>query len=351
MNDDGTSRHEALGPADADAVGIVVAQLADMKLPLGEGLLAAAREVGSRRVSRSLARLGRAVQQGAPLAAALESCRGVVPPALAAALSAADKSGQLGPVLAEWTENQLAAQARARQLRQALAYPVVCLAAAIVLVSLIGWFLLPVFEQMYHEFQLDLPGQTYVVLWVGKFLLPLLGTAALVAAAAVVLVRLVGGRVAWSWCQCRVPLLGKLWHWSAAAESLRVLAILVDNRLPLPAALGLAASHIRSGVVEQSLKRAAAQVAAGASLSQSVREARSFPRSVAPLLAAAERSGTLSGGLRDSAAMLERRIVAQCDLLTAVVPPLIFLAIGFVLVALVGSLYGPMLQMIRSLSL
>ena len=83
-----------LTPGESELVAIHVAQLASARLPLGEGLRAAAREAGSRRLARALARLGDAVQRGSSLAGALEECGGSVPPHLSTALMAAERSGR-----------------------------------------------------------------------------------------------------------------------------------------------------------------------------------------------------------------------------------------------------------------
>lgn len=350
MNDPDRAHNESVSPADAEAVGIALAQLADAQLPLGEGLLAASREVRSRRLAKGLARLGNAIQRGASLSEALKECRGVVSPALAATLSAAERSGQLGPVLAEWTENQLAAQARSRQLSSALAYPALCIALTLLLLSFIGWCLMPAFDQMFREFELRISTQTAVVLWVGRFALPIIGIGATAIAILLLLLRFAGGRVVWSWCVNQTPLLGKLWHWSGVAEALRVLAILIEHQMPLPEALRLTGQSASDAYVGRAISYLVQRVEAGATFSASLEDDGRLPRSLAPLFRASERSGSLASGIRDGAAMLERRIVAQCDLVSIVVPPLMFLGIGFILLTVLGSLFGPLLQMIEGLS-
>ena len=336
--------------SESAALGIVVAQLADAGLPLGDGLLAVAREVRWRRLSRGLTRLSRAIQAGASLGEALRTHSGLVSPALAATLAAAEQRGQLGPVLAEWTENQLAAQARSRQVIHALAYPVLCLVLTLLLLTFIAFCVLPPFEQMFREFELRIPSQTVAVLWLGRMAFPILAGAAGSIALLVLVLRLVGGRAGWNWLLNQIPLLGKLWHWSGVAEGLRMLAILIEQRMPLPEALRLAGQSALDASVGRALGRLAQCVDSGAKFSASWQEDSQLPRSIAPLLRAGEHSGMLASGLRDAAAMLEQRIVAQCDLVATVLPPLVFLAIGFILLAVIGALFGPMVQLIQGLS-
>ena len=350
MTEETDSGDTRLLPADAEAVGIVVAQLADANLPLGEGLIAVAQEVRSRRLVKGLRRLGHTIQQGASLAEALQVHRGMLPPALAATLAAAEHSGRLGPVLAEWTENQLAAQARSRQVSQALTYPALCLALALLLLSFVGWYVLPAFDQMFREFELRIPSQTLVVLWLGRMAFPILVAVAGAIALLLLLLRLVGGRVGWNWCLTQTPLLGKLWHWTGVAEALRMLAILVEQHMPLAEALRLTGQSARDAYVGRSLQQLASRVAGGARFSASLEDDGRLPRSLAPLLRTGEHSGLLADGLRDAAAMLEQRVAAQCDLVTTVLPPLVFLVIGFVLLTVIGALFGPLVQLIQGLS-
>lgn len=339
-----------LTPGESELMAIHVAQLASARLPLGEGLRAAAREAGSRRLARALARLGDAVQRGSSLAEALEECGGSVPPHLSTALVAAERSGRLAPVLAEWTENQLAAAARRRHLTQALAYPVICLTLAIAVFSLIGALVTPPFEQMFREMELPLGMQTIVVLRIGRNALPALGITLSSAAGLLIAVRLAGGRAGWWWLKSQTPLLGRLWHWSGVAEVLRVLAVLVEHDTPLPDALRLAGQGTSDAHVGRIAAALAVRVEAGESLAASVEQDGRYPLSLAPLLRAGEKGQELASSARQGAAMLEERIVARCDLVAAIVPPLVFLLVAVSGLSIVTALTLPLLTMIRGLS-
>lgn len=350
MNADSPGRFDLSTAAESEQVVLHAAQLAATELPLHEGLFAASREVGSRRLSRALVRLGNAIQRGAPFRSALEECRSLVPPHLAAALAAAEKSGQLGPVLAEWTENQLASQARSRQLTQALAYPAICVILSVGLVAFIGWCVVPAFDQMFREFELPITSHTRIVLWLGKIAFPVIAIGTASAAALLVLLRLLGGRVLWCRVRNQVPLLGKLWHWSGAAEAFRMLAILLEHHTPLGEALRLAGHGASDAFAGQAVADLAAEVEAGGSLSDNLLRDGRLPQSLAPLLRAGERSGQLARFMREGAIMLEQRSVARCDLVAAVVPPLLFLVIGVAISTALMAISLPLLNLLDGLS-
>ena len=294
-------------------------------------------------------RLGSAIQRGSSLAHALESCRGLVPPHLAAALAAAEKSGQLGPVLAEWTENHLSTQARSRQLRQALAYPVVCVILSFGLVAFIAWIVVPAFDQMFRELELPLASHTRTVLWLGKIAFPAMTIGTASSAALLVMLRIVGGRVLWCRIRDQIPLLGKLWHWSGVAEALRTLAILLEHHTPLGEALRLAGRGASDAYTGRAVADLALVVEAGGSLSDKLLSDGRLPHSLAPLLRAGERSGSLAQFVREGAIMLEQRVVVRSDLIAAIVPPMLFLAIGVAISTALLAISFPLLNLLDTI--
>ncbi len=116
----------------------------------------------------------------------------------------------------------------------------------------------------------------------------------------------------------RLPWIGPLLKWVRAATFLEVLALLVENQLPLPEALRLAAEA--SG--DPATLRAARRLVAATELGQ-VRPSASdaaFPPLMNWLLLAAGRDGALLPALRHAAAAYQRRAQHQSDLLRAMLP-------------------------------
>jgi type II secretory pathway component PulF len=349
MSDESSALLAPLSRDEAEEVALRVADLAGAGLPLAEGLESAAREVGSRRLARGLSALARAVRQGQPLEAALRQTAPAVPAALAALLSAAERSGHLGLVLEEWTEQRIAARFRWRQIAGALAYPAFCLAAAVAVLTLVGAYVLPQFRTIFREFGLRVSDQTLLLLAVADYIAPAVLSVVGVLVFLALALRLIGGTSGWYWACSQVPLIGKVWHWSSVVEALRVAALLIEQRLPLPSALSLAADGMTDQYVGGTLRSLARQAEAGLPLWSGMIRNRRLPLSLVPLMRLGEQTGQLADCMRSGAEMLERRIEQRGDLILVIVPPMVFVGLAIVVVGVVVALFTPVLTLLGAL--
>jgi type II secretory pathway component PulF len=340
----------SLNRQEAEELALRVASVASAQIPLAEGLEATASEVGSRRMAQGLADLARSIRQGGSLTGALAEMAGRIPAPLAALLSAAEKSGHLGVVLEEWSHYKMTARLRWRQLALALAYPATCVAMALAVMLLLAWYVLPQFRAMFTEFEVLLPGQTVALFWLAEYF-PAFAFACLVAVSLLVaLLRLFGGASAWYWAISQLPLIGKVWHWSATAEGLRVAGLLAEQQMPLPAALELAGEGLSDAYVGGAFRSLAGHAEAGMPLWVGMLRDRRLPLSLVPLLKAGEQSGVLPESFRSAAEVLEQRITQRCDQITAVVPPILFTMLAVIILATVSAILLPMTNLIRGLS-
>ena len=109
----------------------------------------------------------------------------------------------------------------------------------------------------------------------------------------IVLARLAIGEARWHRLIGTVPVVGPLWHWSGAAAFARLLAVLLDNRLPLSRALGLAADGLRNRALQCDCRFFSRGVESGARLSELLLDSQQLPRSLVPFVEYGERRGDL----------------------------------------------------------
>jgi len=344
-----TTAGRSLNRQEAEELALRVASVASARLPLAEGLEATASELGSRRLAQGLADLARSIRRGQSLAEALAEMAGRIPAPLAALLSAAEKSGHLGMVLEEWSHHKMAARLRWRQLWLALAYPAMCVVVALAVLTFLAWNVVPQFRTMFSEFELQIPGQTVAVFWMADYF-PSLAFAVLGAGLLLAfLLRLLGGASAWYWALSQVPLVGKVWHWSAAAEGLRVAGLLVEQQMPLPPALELAGEGLSDAYVGGAFQSLAGHAEAGVPLWSGMLRDRRLPLSLVPLLRAGQQTGQMAASFRSAAEVLEQRIEQRCDLITAVVPPILFIALAVIILATFSALVLPLAVLLQGL--
>src|SRR5262249_55726898 len=127
----------------------------------------------------------------------------------------------------------------------AVFYPALVVIFAIVLFGFVCKFLLPRFEQIFHDFRLSLPAMTQKFMWLGQhpleaIVLPVLVFALLCIAANLVIGYRRGGHYHWALFIYSFPIIGTLIYAARLAAFTELLAILIDFDTPLPEAFLLA---------------------------------------------------------------------------------------------------------------
>jgi type II secretory pathway component PulF len=356
-------------PLSGEEAEILVAQLAHTSgagVPLATGLKAAAQEVDSRRLSRVLNRLADSIASGASLAQALEKHGGGLPTHIVSLLTAAEKTGRIGSVFSQWVACRQATHQQWRNLRSALAYPLV----TVILAAIVFLFLLfgpvqgirPVIDgserlMIYDDLGFfsggDTPDRTpvamRVLVWWSDVGIWYVLSFSIALALAAVAVRLFGGRAGVSRVVTSLPVIGKLWQWSGTAEMLRLLALLIDEHLPLGQALKLLGPGLSDAYVGRICGRLTAKVEQGTPLWQAIDDSRQLPRTIVPLVRWGEQTGQLPAALRTAAEMLEGRLARGGQLLATLLPPLIFVAVAAIILSMFAGIMIPLLETIRML--
>ena len=136
-------------------------------LPLDEIFLALAEETDHRGLRRAATRIADKLRRGADMRSALESV-GALPPYLRSALAASTNLSKTAAVLAGIAQHETARKRLRRQMRAALLYPAIVLSLLLAVVSGLTVLVLPQFESIYVDFDLDLPELTILVLGVAR---------------------------------------------------------------------------------------------------------------------------------------------------------------------------------------
>ena len=339
-----------LSAATAGAIVRRAAALSSAAMPLPAGLRAAADEADSWQLARGLQAIAAQLERGRSLDDCLAASSRRLPPHLAGLVRAAQRTGEFGPMLAEWLENRRAARQHWRAVLSALAYPalVTLLAAGVFL--LFATVLVEPFKRMFEEFGLKLPYVTVHFFRMCDVVTQIVPPCLAGLAIAAVGLRLIGGRAGWSWLLGNLPLVGPPWHWSGVAEMLRCLSLLVRHRVPLPEALRLTADGIADAYVASQCRTLAQKVERGQSLTMALIALRSLPLSIVPLVRWGEQGDLLSEGLRSAAEMIEGRLSLRTATLVQIVPPLVYVMILIFVGSGIGALFLPLFALIQGLS-
>jgi general secretion pathway protein F len=317
-----------------------IAGMARAGLPLDQGLTALAREMGRGRLREVTRQLADDLHAGLPLPQALEKQKGRLPSFYSALLAAGIRSGRIGDVLGTLTLYARSVADFRDTVTSALLYPAVVLLLGLALLLFVGTTILPGLVDVFDKFKMRLPALTQVLLFIGQHPLETVVLPVVVVVVGLLCVRWLlrtsaSGRVGWARFVYAVPLVGTLIRSARLAAFTDLLGILVDQSIPLPEALALAASASSDPLLAESGEHVTRDLRQGVPLGETLRRQRLVPGLVVWMIGFGEAQGTLGAALHQVAQMYRRQAEARAALLRVVLPPLLIVCLA----AFLGGLF------------
>lgn len=250
----------------------------------------------------------------------------------------------------QFTRQRLAARRARQRIRTALAYPLLILAILVPLALLLSLYVIPMFGELFTDFDLELPPITMFMLAVARQMPWLILALVAVVFGLPFLLRLVGGRSLVHRIRSAVPLLGRLWMWSGQQEFAAMLSSFLERRLPMSSALIHTGAVLSDRNLARACRRLDEHVEQGQTLSQSLAASIHFDRSLVALVAWGERHGLLPDALRVAAEVFDDRIEQRVSWLRRMLPPLTLVAVAALACFVVGGMMIPLVKLIEGLS-
>lgn len=332
------------------AAEIVVADLARSGLPLPAGLRAAAAEIPSRRSADVLRRVANQLEAGQSLDEALSRHRSQIGSHVGGLLLAGLHAGELDTVLERWIAVEQQGLALRREIRMVLAYPALLLFGLIAVVLFFCEFVARGMAEVVSDFGADLPPTSAFLFWLATTGRGVLWSVAAIAVFGPALLWLLRRVPAVQAVVCSVPVLGPLWWWSGASECCGLLALLTEQRMPLPVALDSTADAVASAYVADGCRRLSKDVTAGRDFAAAIDRLPQFPPSLSFLLTWGHRHAAFPETCRAASEMFADRARSQLVLVRIIVPPLTFLVVIGTFGSLISAIMLPLVSLISKLS-
>lgn len=345
---------EKLSGVDAELLAGQMANVTGAGLPLPAGLRALSEEVPSLRVRRWLRSISERLDRGQSLDAVAREAEGSWPRYFLAMLFAGQRTGKLPTLLNECVVHLRTTADVRRQLWVAMAYPMVLISVAWLLLSFLATWLLPQFKGIFLGFAVELPAITVsIIAWsdvmgvLGWWFLPAMVVAAWLAWIAS---DWLGWERARDALVSRIPLLGEARRSAALGEFCRLLSLLVKYQVGLPEAVRLAAGSVRDTDLREACLQLATRVEAGESLTEAATAIGRFPQDLLHLFRWADRGEDFSEGLQNASEVLSAQSRVHSHTLAIVCEPAVTIAIGVTVGLTVIALFMPLVKLLNDLS-
>ncbi len=338
--------------ASTQDIALLTRQLATLVgagVPLVEALTALQDQVDHPALERVVGLVKQRVNEGATLADALADHPRIFSKIYVNMIAAGETSGALDVVLvrlADFTEGQ----ARLRQkIVSAMTYPLVMVVIGIAILSILMAVVVPKVTRMFEDLDAALPWTTRGLIWTADltrnwwWLLLLLGLIFGILARA--WTRSESGTRVWAGWMLRAPLFGELNRMVAMARFARTLSTLLSSGVPILSALQIVRNVVNNQVLAEVVDEARDAIQEGDAIAAPLKRSGEFPPLVYHMVSIGERSGQLESMLLNVAKAYEDQVETRITGLTALLEPLMIVAMGLVVAFIVFSILMPILQL------
>ena len=307
-----------------------------------------AEQTENKELRRVLGEVGKDVETGLALSNAMAKHPNVFPPLMVNLTRAGEVGGFLDTVLLQVAANYESEVKLRSKIKSAMTYPVVVLIMAVLAVTGMLLFIVPVFAGMFAELGATLPAPTRVLVFLSekmKILAPL----GLVGFIVFLFVwkrikHKDGVRNFLDPLKLKIPVFGGLFQKVALTRFCRNLGTMLKAGVPILQALDIVADTTGNIVLAHATRDVQESVRRGETLAGPLANHPVFPPMVVQMLSVGEDTGALDTMLHKIAEFYDAEVEATTESLTALLEPLMIAFLGGIVGSMIIALYMPIFK-------
>ena len=275
---------------------------------------------------------------------------GKLPAPLGALLEAGIRCGNPSALLESYARQQSVGRSVRQTMRSSIAYPLLILAVLVPLAMLFSLFLIPMFEDLFRGFDLELPALTEMVINLSHDIPMLIAGFVLIPIALWGVVRVFAAESLLHRLRGAIPVLGRMWTWAAQQEFAGILATLVEMRIPLNEATGYVANLLSDRSLARACQSLDERLGAGNSLSECMADSIHFDRVLTALVRWGEDHDLLPEALREANMFFADRIEQHASLVRRLAAPVTLVVVAIAVLLGVLALFLPLVKLVEGLT-
>ncbi|MCW5798922.1 MAG: Type IV pilus assembly protein PilC [Nitrospira sp.] len=271
-------------------------------------------------------------------------------------IHAGEVGGLLDTILTRLAKHIEKAMKLKGQIKSAMVYPTAIVGVAVIIISVLMVWVIPVFAQMFTEMsggKVGLPGPTQIVINVSNFFqsywYAMFGAVAGTIFAIKRYYATVNGRVVIDRLLLKMPVVGDLIRKASVAKFTRTLGTLITSGVPLLEGLSICAKTSGNKVIEEALMNARVSISGGKTISEPLAKCNVFPKMVTHMIAVGESTGALDAMLGKIADFYEDEVDQAVETLTSLLEPIMMVVLGTIIGFIVVAMYLPIFTMAQAI--
>ncbi len=240
------------------------------------------------------------------------------------------------------------------QVKAAMVYPTAILGVAIVVVSVLLVWVIPIFENMFKEFGgAALPAPTQIVINLSQWTKSNFPILILMGVGLVFLWKYIRknpkGRETTDAIFLKLPVFGPLIQKVSVARFTRTLGTMISSGVPILEALDITAKSSGNVVIEKAIYKARQSISEGRTVADPIAASKVFPSMVCQMINVGEQTGALDTMLGKIADFYDEEVDAAVKGLTSLMEPAMMVILGTLIGGLVVAMYLPIFEMAGNL--
>src|SRR4051794_24488411 len=288
------------------------------------------------------------VETGSSLSAGLAKHPDAFPPLMVNMVKAGEVGGFLDAVLLQLATNYEAEVKLRGKIKAAMTYPTVVFVMAILAVTGMLLFIVPVFADLFKQLGGTLPAPTRLLVFMSKSLKLLMPF---------VIVGLIAGVITWRKIKhkeqvrnvvdpikLKVPVFGELFKKVALSRFARNLGTMMHSGVPILQSLEIVSDTTGNIVLTRAIRDVQESVRSGEALTAPLKTHAVFPPMVVQMMAVGEDTGALDNMLHKISEFYDQEVEATTEALTALIEPLMIAFLGGIVGSMIVALYMPIFK-------
>ncbi|MFZ4713519.1 MAG: type II secretion system F family protein [Bacteriovoracaceae bacterium] len=296
-----------------------------------------------------LSELKQKVNEGSSLANSLSGYPKVFDNVYVNMVEAGEASGTLDVVLlrlAEFTEAQVKLK---NKIQGAMVYPLVMGIFGFLMMNVIFIFVIPKIAKVLISAKKELPIQTKICLGISSFLQNYWYLVFVGIFAGIWLTRrylkTTKGRSQWDALQLKLPIFGIIIKMINVSRFCSTLATLMNSGVPILTSITIVKNLIPNVHLKDTIEKARISISEGGSMTTPLIQSGYFPPLVTHMIKLGEKSGEIEDMLKIISESYEEQVQSRIGGLTALLEPLMMIALGMAVAFIVFSVIVPIMNL------
>ncbi len=239
-----------------------------------------------------------------------------------------------------------------RALIGALTYPGIIMITALLAVTFMLTYMVPLFKDIFKRMGGDLPPLTQMIINISEGFSTILIVVLLVVGALLSIHFLYRKSEAYKRVYyalvLRIPLFGSMLLKTHTLNMVQSMSLLVSSRVPLTEALELSHRMVRFYPISHSLEEIRLKILQGSSLNEGLSQFKIYPPRLVTLVKVGEESNQLDLIFKKLGTQMEEELQHRAKMLGNALEPIIIIFLGFLVALILVAMYLPMFQLSTS---